>query len=264
MPTAKRIFLLLSLVMLPVIAQAAPPPPPSYPPSDPDYLYRRMNSYVGGESMFDLRQIFQIGNQYYGRQIEFVVIQARSTAGVGQATLLVNNARSGNTQYPDGASRAYHFLPDMRGDEMDIEVRTLKMYLKGQMVLEGIGVKFAGNGHYPPPPPPPPLMETGYVNMNIIGMGSIEVERYVNLMRYRGYRLTSVILRASSMQIPPIPGEVKFCVARGCTQDVKLSPNHREVRFNMNERVDGNSRAWRFETKGAVSVDSFTLLFSYR
>lgn len=266
----KRTFLLLSL-LLSTVALAAPnkpvpppPPGPPAPPSQPDYLYRSANEYVGSEGMFDLRQIFNIGNQYYGRQIEFVVIKARSVSGVGQATLLVNNGRSGNTQYVDGASRDFFFTPDLRGDEMDVEVGTLKMYLRGQMVLEGIGVKFTGNGHYPPPPPPPPLMETGYVRTNIIGMGTVELGQYVNLMRYRGYRLTGVTLRSSAMQVPPIPSEVSFCTARVCSAPIKLSPNSREQRFNFRvpEYVDGNARAWRFETKGAVSVDSFTLMFA--
>lgn len=268
----KRIFLLLSL-LLTTSALAAPQPPrppyppgpPNPPPSQPDYLYRATNHYVGNEGMFDLRQIFNIGNQYYGRQIEFVTIKARSTAGMGQATLIVNGNRSGNTQYVDGASRDFFFMPDPRGgDHLDTEVRTLKVYLKGQMVLEAIGVKFAGNGHNPPPNPP--MFAHGRVNMNIIGMGRVNVDEYVNLMRFRGYRLTGVILRSSSMQIPPIPGEVAFCTARACSPAIKLTPNSREQRFNMRtpEYVDGNSRAWRFETKGAVSVDSFTLMFSRR
>lgn len=263
----KRIFLLLSLGLFSLGATAAPnkplPPAPPSPPPAEDYLYRGMNNYVANEGMFDLRQIFNIGNQYYGRQIEFVVIKARSTAGVSQATLMVNNGRNGNTQYVDGASRDYFFTPDTRGDEMDTEVGTLKMYLKGQLVLEGIGVKFSGGGYNPPPPPPPPsYRETGIVRTNIIGTGTFELDRYVDLMRYRGFRVTAVVLRASAMQIPPIPSEVSFCVARGCTQAIRLSPNTREIRVNLNERVDQGSRAWRFETRGAVAMDSFTVHFA--
>ncbi len=265
------LFLFALLFGFANISAAQPPLPPS-PPTDPDYLYRATNQHIPSESMFDYRQIFGIGGQYYGRKIEFVVIKARSTSGVGQATMMINNARGGATQYLDGTTRDFFFMPDPRTDEIDIEVQLLKMYLRGSIVLEGIGVKFARDGGYPPPAPPvppspppsnPPFRAHGVVNTTFFGNGLIEIDRYVNLMRYRGYRLMSVVLRSSSPQFPPIPGDVRFCTARACSQRVKLSPNLREQRFNLrNEYVDQNARAWRFETNGGVAVDSFTLLFA--
>ncbi len=247
------------------LAQAAPPLPPPNQPTQPDYLYRDTNNYVSPEAMFDFRQLFNL-NDFYARRIEFVVVKAHSVSGIGEATMMINNGRGGATQYIDGATRDFFFYPDPNRDEMDIEVQMLKMYLKGNVVLEGIGVKFfGGGGHNPPPPPPPPnyppLEETVRMDSTMIGNGSIEIARYVDLMRYRGYRLTGVILYASALQVPPVPGDVSFCTARGCSQSVRLSPNTRQVRFNTREFVDRDSRAWRFEFNGAIRTGGFTLLF---
>lgn len=262
-----KLTLSIFAFLLSNIALAAPPMPPPSQPSNPDYLYRDTNDFIPSESMYDFRQMFGIGGAYYGRKIEFVVVKAHSTNGLGQATMMINNARGGATQYIDGTTRDFFFMPDPNRDEMDIEVQLLKMYLKGSIVLEGIGVKFTSGQGYPPPPPPPPpqqppLMEYGDVNTTFIGQGRVDIDRYVNLMRYRGYRLVSVVLWASSAQFPPIPGDVRFCTARGCSQTIKLTPNSREQRFNpRGVIVDQSARSWRFETNGGVSVDSFMLQF---
>jgi|GEM_PF-4362995 len=258
-----KLTLSIFAFLLSSIAFSAPPIPPPSEPVDPDYLYRDTNDFIPSESMYDFRQMFGIDGMYYGRKIEFVVVKAHSTAGTGQATLMINNGRGGPTQYIDGVTRDFFFRPDPNRDEMDIEVQLLKMYLKGSIVLEGIGVKFRPDNGYPTPPPQqPPLREFAEVRTTFIGQGRVDIDRYVDLMRYRGYRLTAVVLRSFLPQFPPIDGEVRFCTARGCSPSIKLNPNSREQRFNpRGEFVDRNSRAWRFETNGGVSVDSFMLEF---
>jgi len=232
--------------------------------ANPDYLYREMNMGVTGEKMVDLRQVLGIDARYQGRQIEFVVVRVKAYSERGAATLFSNNQKDGATQGFTGVSRDLFFRPSVSLDEIDREVQTLKTYFRGNVLVEALGVKFFSNTPPRPPYPSPnprPIGETAFVDINYVGDAILDVNRYINVARYMGYRLRAAILRGSSGAFPPVPGEVAFCTATECSRYVPLSRMDSTATFYTRGEYADRFSDWNFYLRGSVYVESITLQF---
>jgi len=232
--------------------------------ADPDYLYREMNLGVTEEKMLDLRAELGIDARYQGRQIEFVVVRAKAYSPRGAASLFTNNQKDGPTQGFTSTSRDLFFQPSASLDEIDREVRLLKTYIKGNVLVEAVGVKFFPNSPPRPPypvPAPRPIGESAFVNVNFVGEGTLDVNRYINVAHYMGYRLRAAALRGASGAFPPIPGEVAFCTARACSQFVRLDRMDSYATFYPRGEFADYGSDWRFYLRGNLYIDSITLEF---
>lgn len=230
-----------------------------------DYLYRALSHRIPAEDMIDLRRVLGIDGRFDGRRIEYVVIRAHAEQGTGAATLMTDNRRNGSTQRIDGVTRDLYFRPEIGADELGWEVQQLKTYLRGSIYLGGVGVKFASQGEPPFPPGPPvprPIGETAFVNMNFIGVGQLEINRYIQIARFQGYRLGRAILSGSSGAFPPIPGEVAFCGDRGCLPSQRLNNFESSVVFYPQAEYADYYSNWIFEIRGNLNIRTISLEFS--
>lgn len=240
-----------------------PPPPPPPPPPSGDYVYRPLNEYLVGDNVMALRETLGLDRRYSGLRIEYVVVRARTDRGEGMATLMTNGRYVGRSQQVGQWSQEYYFTPDQFEDELDREVRTLQMHFRGRFTVEGVGVKFARGGWNPPPPPPPPngMRETAPVRRQFQGQNRLELDHYINFMRFQGYRLRAVILTASTAAGQ---GQASFCHSYGCTQPQVVPTYTTDTMFFpiRDEYVDRNNFVnWYVDLRGNFQVEAVTLEF---
>lgn len=234
------------------------PTPPNYPPQPPygrDFVYRNLNQYFSGRNTLRLRQILNIGPEYRGRRVEFVVLRARSNRNRAYANLVINQRPVGYTQELDYNTREYRFMPDRYNDIIDDQIRSLQLDLDGEAIVDGVGVQFADDGYNPSP-----WEETLVIQQNFRGNVGIQIARYVDLARHYGQSLRGVSLRASTARGM---GRASFCASRGCSPDQQVGTGLREYYFpTYGEVVDRNSYNWTMNLQGDFWVDTIVLYFN--
>lgn len=171
-----------------------PPPPPPGPGYGSDYVYQPMNQYLVGANSLRLRQILNLGPQMEGREVEYVVLRARTDAGQGEAQLEINGMRVGYSQRVDTWSRDYFFQVDAFRNRLGYDIQTLQLELQGRFTVEGVGVKLGrghggGGGGYVG-------SETRVLQQRFTGGSRVDLGY---LFRgYENYRVRAVTIRAST------------------------------------------------------------------
>lgn len=231
----------------------APPAPPA-PPSYGDFLYQNLNQYLVGDNTLPLRQILGIGPQFRGRNVEFVVIRARTDAGQGIASLLVNGFVAGGSQQVGTFSSDYYFYLDRANSVLDVNVQSLQIALRGRFMVEAVGVKLGNGGIYPSP-----NVQTFSVNRNFQGQNRLYLSNLTNMDQFRGRRIRSITIRASTAMGR---GTAEFCGSRACygAQTVETYLNDSTF-FLTGEVVDYTSGSWFFDLRGNFWVESVSIEF---
>lgn len=168
-----------------------PPPPPPPPPvySDSEEIY--MGRMLQNETL-DMSRMLSYRAQ--GRQIESVIVWARTPA---PAVLSLRN-----NGWEEDSVRA-----DYPGAALQLRVRSsmivgrdrAELFVNGRIQIDRITVQFSRGGYPPPPNGPNSIVIPVVVNQSVYTGSVINVEHYVNLAAYRGYRLESLMLEARNM-----------------------------------------------------------------
>jgi len=258
----------LSLLTLLVVAPAAqarelnfPRGPGREAPNRPgrgELVYQAVNQNYQGQNTLALRQILNLGPQFRGRSIEYVILRASTAAGRGQAWVTVNGSDASAAQVIGQRVMEYRFQLGRNADELGSEIEQLQLALQGNFFVEGVGVMLsAGAGG--PGQPGRPVEEVIRVGREFQGGHRIAVGTLVNLARYEGMRLVGVSFRA---QTRAGQGDATFCASR-CSVVENVGRNLAEHSFPVGgEFVDRNAQNWTLSLRGNFYVESIRLQFA--
>lgn len=178
-----------------------PAPGPGYPgPGGPGYgRQESRNIFIGqriGNTDLPLRQLGRIGDDYRGYAVESVVAELR---GFDQSTQisLVTDGRQGDTIYnPQGRI----LLRPRFGDVIGRDFTQLVLSVRGVVDIGNITVNLVdrGGGYNPGPGPGYPEMININIHRRMFGISRLELAPYIDMYRYRGYRIESVDVEAQA------------------------------------------------------------------
>lgn len=174
---------------------------PNYPnPGGPGYgRQESRNIYIGqrvGNTDLPLRQLGRIGDDYRGYSVESVVVELR---GYDQSTQisLVTDGRQGDTVYnPQGRI----LLRPRFGDVIGRDFVNLVLSVRGVVDIGTITVNLVdrGGGYNPGPGPGFPETVNISINRRMFGVDRLELAPYIDMYRFRGYRIESVDVEAAA------------------------------------------------------------------
>lgn len=178
-------------------------PNPGYPPApgNPGGRVESRNIFIGqriGNTDLPLRQLGRIGDDYRGWDVDSVVIELRGFDQSTQITL-VTDGRAGDTAYnPQGRI----ILKPRYGSMIGRDFTNLVLAVRGVVDIGNITVNLVNNGGYNPGPgyPGPGYPETINISINrrMFGVDRLELAPYIDMYRYRGYRIDAVDVEASA------------------------------------------------------------------
>jgi len=241
-------------------------PAPGRPgfPGRPDHgrdeqIYRPINQEFRRDGRISLTHSLSLGRQHFGRKIKEVKLRASSQSyrRGGEARVSVNGRAVTASQRIDRQSgEISFFLPD-HADELGREIQQIHIELRGDVYVDGVGVVLEREMHRPGPGPGFPQQEVININREFRGSHRFAIGTLVNLDRYRGMRLRSVSIQASS-QIGL--GDATFCGQRCSTQNIgrRLESYSFPV---TGEIVDFNAHNWSIDLRGNIYVESIKLEF---
>lgn len=130
---------------------------PAYPgpgiPSQPQFevVRQQLNEVIQGEGGLQLYRLFNLGAERQGQALRRVTVVARSDRGGAFGQLLVNDINSANSQSIGYGSSRISF--EVNGLRIGREIQGLRLYFKGQVVIEEVSLEFeragAGSGSGP-------------------------------------------------------------------------------------------------------------------
>lgn len=177
---------------------------PGYPapgPGGPGYgRQESRNIFIGqrvGNTDLHLRQLGRIGDDYRGYSVESVVIEIRGLYQNTQVSL-VTDGRQGDTIYnPQGRI----LLRPRFGDVIGRDFVNLVLSVRGVVDIGNITVNLVdrGGGYNPGPGPGYPETINIGINRRMNGMSRLELAPYIDMYRYRGYRIESVDVEAQAV-----------------------------------------------------------------
>jgi hypothetical protein len=259
----------LSLLTLLVAAPAAQAFDFNFPPRGPgrdfpnrpgrgELVYQNVNQNYQGQNTLPLRQILNLGPEFRGRTVDYVILRASTAAGRGQAWVTVNDEAASEAQVVGQRVMEYRFRLDPNADEIGLEIQKLQIALQGNFFIEGVGVMLA-HDRGGPGRPGRPVEEVIRVGREFQGGHRIALGTLVNLARYEGMRLVGVSFRA---QTRFGMGDATLCTSR-CSTVQNVSRNLSEYSFPVaGEYVDRNAQNWTLDLRGNFYVESIRLQFA--
>lgn len=144
-----------------------------------------------------LRQLAGIGPNYNGYTVESVVIDLRGS-GYNSSLSLIADGRVEDTAYSPQGRVALH--PRFRAI-LGQDIRTLQLDVRGLADIQSITVNLRDNSGYERPDRPDrpgrgidvPL----YVNRRMYGNDRMDLTQYIDMYRYRGYRIQEIVIQAT-------------------------------------------------------------------
>lgn len=131
-------------------------PGPGRPPEGPsaEVIRQQLNERIQQEGGLELFRMFNLGRERHGQAVSRVTVLARAQRGFAEASLMVNNQQSGFAQTLGmGQSRLTFDL--QRGMNIGQEIQGLRLYFRGDLIIEEVSIEFdrrGGGGGFPVPP----------------------------------------------------------------------------------------------------------------
>lgn len=177
-------------------------PGPGYPPpGGPGYgRQEARNIYIGqrvSNTDLPLRKLGRIGDDYRGFSVESVIVELRGYDQRTQITLMTDGRAGDSIVNPQGRI----LLRPRFGDVIGRDFTTLVLSVRGVVDIGNITVNLIDKGgHNPGPGPGPGYPESIYININrrMFGMDHLELAPYIDMHRYRGYRIETVEIEAAA------------------------------------------------------------------
>lgn len=278
-------FLLLTLLLTsPVYASSGP-------------IIRPVQQTFVGDNYFSVLPHLDMGPEFEGRTVEYLVLQATSENGKGQASVSVDGRDIAPAQTIGSESKVYTFELPSAANRISNDIDAIQFHLRGRLNVEAIGIKMVP-GRVPPPgptnprpgpphtdplppppdtdpidnpsppapppiqPPPEPIVKPILLKLSIqqyvMQSQILPLSAFVNLRKYSNLRLKRVVLHASSRYGS---GTATFCTNSGCKKrgvEEELAP----YIFNgYGESVREFGNVWRFGLRGDFWIERIDIEF---
>jgi hypothetical protein len=141
-------------------------PGPGYPPeSQVEVVRQQVNQTIQTEGGLHLYRMFNLGAERQGQALRRVTLMARALRGSAQISLLKNSETNSYAQTIGMSSTRISF--DLAGARIGQEIQALKLYFRGDILVEEVSLEFDRNGNYPGPNPLPEMRIDQIVNQRL-------------------------------------------------------------------------------------------------
>lgn len=154
------------------------------------YLNRRVNNET-----LQLRQLAGIGENYRGYEVESVEAQFRSSGYNTEVALLTDGRMNESVYSPQGAVLLRPQYRAVLGED----IRTLQLEIRGNAQLESVTVNLRERSYQPPTNPGRTIDVPLYVNRRLYGNDRLDLGAYLDMNRYRGYRIQAIEIDANAV-----------------------------------------------------------------
>ena len=115
-----------------------------------DVVRQQVNQTIQAEGGLQLYRLFSLGTERQGQALKRVSVVAHALRGFSQVSLLKNNEQSANMQTIGNSSTRISI--DVGGLRIGQEIRDLRLYFRGDVVVEEVSLEFyLSGGNYPGP-----------------------------------------------------------------------------------------------------------------
>lgn len=178
-----------------------PPPPPGHDDFGPGPGYggrqeRKivyLNRRISNETLA-LRQLAGIGENYRGYKVDSVVVEVRRSGPRAELSLLVDGRLEESAFSPQG----YLQLRPRFGAVIGQDIRALQLEVRGHAEVGAITINLIEGNSYGRPERP--QMSTDIpvpVNRRMWGNDRLDLTQFVDLYRYRGFRIEEIVIDAT-------------------------------------------------------------------
>lgn len=178
-------------------------PQPPYPGDDFGHGSGRQEQkivYLGRQVVNEklhLRQLTGINESYSGYTVESVVVDVRSSSYNSEIALTADGRLQQSVYSPQGQI----FLNLQYGSILDQDFRRLQLDVRGAIDIQSITVNLREGGRIGRPDRPQrpgrgidvPL----YISRRLYGNDRLDVTQYLDMYRYRGYRIEEIMINAT-------------------------------------------------------------------
>lgn len=122
------------------------PLPPTGPIYDRSVVTLNENVYrdFNGISTLDLREVFRLGPQHRGMQLEQIIVTASSAAGRGQMSLEINGLGQVDRQTVAQYNTQLFFFLDPQRNTIGDDIRQASLNLRGNIFVESVEIQLRG------------------------------------------------------------------------------------------------------------------------
>lgn len=229
-----------------------------------DFVSRSINQRIQGFNTLRVRELLGLGEQFRGRRVEYVVLNASTDFGRGQAQLLINNGSVGIPQLVSTWTQDHFFYPERFRDTLGQDIQTLQLQLNGNFFVNSLSVKLApgferpgaGNDFLQIP-----------VNRFFYGNQALSIRELLPIGReHRGKEVQSIIVRArAETGYGSRFSEASLLIdgfATGAAQSVGSFTSDLRFLLPMGRNViDEDIRRMELELHGGVFIESIAVEF---
>ena len=157
---------------------------PSWPgpgnPSQPqvEVVRQQVNQTIYGEGGLHLYRLFDLQGSRQGQALRRVTVLARALRGSSVVSLLKNAETSSSSQYLSSQSQRVSF--EVGGLRIGRDIDSLKLFIRGDAVIEEVSLEFDKAGQFPGPGPVLDTRIDQIVNQRLYETSGV---RLIDLMR---------------------------------------------------------------------------------
>lgn len=149
--------------------------------------------YIGrrvADETLALRQLANIGNNYRGYTVQSVVVEVRRSGPRAEIALVADGRQEDTSYSPQGTIQLF---PRYRA-VLDEDIRSLQLSVRGVAEIASITVNLVdSNGGRPGRGIDVPLS----VSRRLYGNDRLDLTQYIDMYRYRGYRIQEIVIDAT-------------------------------------------------------------------
>lgn len=219
------------------------------------YLNRR----VSNESL-QLRQLAGIGEQYQGYEVESVEVDFRSS-GYNAEVILLGDRRELDSMYsPQGAVQLIPRYRTVLGED----IRTLQLEIRANAQINSITINLRERDSYQQPGRPGRTIDVPlYVHRRLYGNDRLDLGMYLDMNRYRGYRIQAIEIEANAVYNVAMMDLLINGFNQGQTLQVDRY-SRRQTVYPQNAVIGQSASSIVLSTRGDMDVRGVTLKLSRR
>ena len=218
------------------------------------YLNRRVNNET-----LQLRQLAGIGENYRGYEVESVEAQFRSSGYNTEVALLTDGRMNESVYSPQGAVLLRPRYRAVLGED----IRTLQLEIRGNAQIESVTVNLRERSYQPPTNPGRTIDVPLYVNRRLYGNDRLDLGMYLDVNRYRGYRIQAIEIEANAVYNVAMMDLLINGFNQGQTLQVDRYSRRQSV-YPQNAVIGQSASSIVLYTRGDLDVRAVTLKLTRR
>lgn len=254
-------FAAITLTALSAGAYIVPGRPPVRPGPHPggrqDQKIIYINSRVVNE-VLHLRQLAGLGEQYNGYTVESVVLDVRASGPRAELSLLTDGRLEETVYSPRGI---VHLQPRF-GTVLGQDIRTLQLDVRGVADIQSITINLVRGDRYDRPGRPGRTVDVPlYISRHLSGNDRLDITPYIDMNRYRGYKIEVLEVDASTFfGTSYIDVVINGFFQRPTLQVTRYST--RQALFPQNAILGRGADSIVFYSRGDLDIHGVTLRLS--